>query len=104
MLLWRLGYRWLTVWARQYKRLFVGFYAWYEHGDVRYISMEYLAGGNLRSYIDKVGAISESEARGIAEQILQAVFVLHEQNSWHRDIKPEVTITPPTSVHDRVGS
>lgn len=76
----------------QYRRLFVDFYAWYEVG-VTYIAMEYLSGGDLQDYIGTVGALEESVAKGIAEQILQALFVLHEHGYMHCDLKPEVIRT-----------
>lgn len=79
----------LTI-SYQYPRLFVEFHCWYEHGDSRYIAMEYFQGGDLKGYIENFGAFKESEARNIAEQILQGIFILHENNFLHRDIKPEV--------------
>lgn len=86
--------RQLTI-SYQYPRLFVEFYCWYEHGDSRYIAMEYLQGGDLKGYIKNFGAFKESEARNIAEQILQGIFILHENNFLHRDIKPEVRFYLP---------
>lgn len=76
----------------QYRRLFVEIYAWYEV-DEKYIAMEYLHGGNLMDYVRKKGVFAQSEAKGVAEQILQALFILHgdPQNPHsHRDLKPEV--------------
>lgn len=54
--------------------------------------MEYVPGGDLMDYVRDAGAFAEGEARAIAEQILQAVFVLHEHSLTHRDIKPQVTM------------
>lgn len=34
--------------------------------------------------------MAEDEARAIAEQILQAAFILHENELMHFDIKPKV--------------
>lgn len=80
------------TWTIQYRRLFVDFHAWYEV-DYTYIAMEYVSGGDLQAYIGKVGALEEREAKGIAEQILQAVFILHEYHFMHCDLKPEVIRT-----------
>lgn len=52
--------------------------------------MEYVPGGDLMNYVRDVGALPEGEARVIAEQILQALFVLHEHSLTHRDVKPQV--------------
>ncbi|KAL0639016.1 hypothetical protein Q9L58_001897 [Maublancomyces gigas] len=71
-----------------YRRLFVDFLAWYSV-DVTYIAMEYVSGGDLLAYIGKVGPLEEGEAKGIAEQILQAVYILHEHQFMHCDLKPE---------------
>lgn len=73
----------------KYRRLFVDFLAWY-FVDVTYIAMEYVPGGDLLAYIRNVGPLEEGEAKGIAEQILQAVYVLHEHELMHCDLKPEV--------------
>lgn len=56
--------------------------------------MEYQPLGDLNHQIRNFGAFEESIARGIAEQILQGVFVLHELGFMHRDIKPEVYPQP----------
>lgn len=55
--------------------------------------MEYVSGGDLMAYVRNVGALAEGVAKGIAEQILQALFILHEHEYMHCDIKPEVDIT-----------
>lgn len=80
----------------QYRRLFVDFLAWYSV-DITYIAMEYVSGGDLLAYIGKVGPLEEGEAKGIAEQILQAVYILHEHQFMHCDLKPEVfnALSPP---------
>lgn len=46
--------------------------------------------GDLNRYVTTYGAFSEPDARLIARQLLQAVFVLHQFSIVHRDIKPEV--------------
>lgn len=52
--------------------------------------MEYHPDGDLYGYVKSCGPFPEVIARGIAEQILQGIFVLHDFDVMHRDIKPEV--------------
>jgi tRNA A-37 threonylcarbamoyl transferase component Bud32 len=54
-----------------------------------YIFQELVTGGDLMSYLDKNGALGESQAAVIVRQILKAVEYLHENGVVHRDIKPE---------------
>lgn len=75
----------------QHSKLFVKFFCWYiDDGYTVYIAMEYHPEGDLNRHITKVGPLSEAVVRGITEQILQGVFVLHALNVYHRDIKPQV--------------
>lgn len=55
-----------------------------------YVAMEYHHDGDLKKYIKEHGPFPEAIAKGIAQQVLQGVFVLHELEIMHRDIKPEV--------------
>lgn len=57
--------------------------------------MEYHPLGDIGRHIRRYGALEESVARPIAEQILRSVFVLHERNFIYRDIKPEVRHLSP---------
>lgn len=56
--------------------------------------MDYQPGGSLAQYITALepqeSVSREKTARDITEQILQGVFVLHQNGIMHRDIKPEV--------------
>lgn len=52
--------------------------------------MEYCAGGDLFSYIEKRGfALKEDQAKIIIKKICMAVFYLHKYGVIHRDLKPE---------------
>ena len=54
-----------------------------------YIFQELVTGGDLLSYMDQKGALSEPEAAVITLQLLKAVDYLHSNGYAHRDIKPE---------------
>jgi serine/threonine protein kinase len=54
-----------------------------------YVMMEYCPLGNLHELIINQGAFSESVARTIVRQILEAVAYLHSLRVAHRDLKPE---------------
>lgn len=54
-----------------------------------YIFQELITGGDLSSFIDQNGALSEPEAAAITFQLLKAIDYLHSNGCTHRDIKPE---------------
>jgi len=63
-----------------------------EHFDANntsYYVMEYLDGGDLRHYVNKNGALSESEALAKLIPIARAVEYLHKDGLLHLDIKPD---------------
>lgn len=63
-----------------------------EHFDANstsYYVMEYLDGGDLRHYVSKKGALSESEALSKIIPIAMAVEHLHKDGMLHLDIKPD---------------
>lgn len=63
-----------------------------EHFDANstsYYVMEYLDGGDLRHYVFKNGALSESEALSKIIPIARAVEHLHKDGMLHLDIKPD---------------
>ena len=51
--------------------------------------MEYAEGGELFNYIISKGSLSEDESRNIFQQIIDAVYYLHQIGICHRDLKPE---------------
>jgi len=61
----------------------------FETRDKLYIVQEYCAGGNLYDVVRKEGGLSETRAKNIFNQLLQAVSHLHAINIVHRDIKSE---------------
>lgn len=69
----------------------VGIVKSYGHGRTTaghwYLSMEYVAGGDLRSRMTK-GQLGEQEALDIIEQVCAALDYAHKRGLVHRDIKP----------------
>ncbi|KAL6057703.1 Serine/threonine-protein kinase brsk1 [Balamuthia mandrillaris] len=53
------------------------------------IVLKYADGGDLYDYIKKKGPLSETEARRLFLQLLEAVQFIHSNGFSHRDIKPE---------------
>lgn len=58
-------------------------------GEVSYLTMEYVAGSNLRIRLSSAPALSVSDVFDIVESILDAVGTVHRANLVHRDLKPE---------------
>ena len=54
-----------------------------------YIFSQLITGGDLSSYLDQRGALTEAQAAVIVRQLLKAVEYLHKNGVVHRDIKPE---------------
>ena len=62
----------------------------FENQDYLYIVMEYLAGGDFFSYLEKRKfRVTEDNAKRIMHQISTALYYLHSFGIVHRDLKPE---------------
>ena len=51
--------------------------------------MEYAEGGELFNYIIEKGILTEDESRNIYQQIIDAIYYIHQMGVCHRDLKPE---------------
>ena len=67
---------------------------WYENDDYVHIAMEYISHGHLRHYMEVER--SEDEAKAVTRQLLEGLFVIHQEGFAHRDLKPEVRPSPPS--------
>jgi len=73
---------------RKYEQCFVKSFGWYESPEHLFIAMEYLELGDLRIYLDGKPPLPEHEAREITYQILDGLFLMHDNGFAHRDLKP----------------
>jgi serine/threonine protein kinase len=64
--------------------------------------MEYCAGGDLFSYIEKRGfRLPENRAAQIVHKLATAVYYIHSYGIAHRDLKPEnILMTDTTDSAD----
>lgn len=60
-----------------------------EDNGQHYIVMEYITGTTLKTLLKRRGALDRYEAVSIMRQLTEALFVAHEANIIHRDIKPQ---------------
>ena len=60
----------------------------FEENDTWYYAMEFLEGGSLDEYIDRMEGMSEGECLYYAQQIASALSYLHSRHALHLDLKP----------------
>jgi serine/threonine protein kinase len=65
-----------------------------ERGNA-YLVMKLVEGENLAERIAQQGALPESEALTLADQLLEALAHCHNQGVIHRDVKPQNVIIRP---------
>eukprot|EP00930_Biecheleria_cincta_P015676 TRINITY_DN12996_c0_g1_i1.p1 TRINITY_DN12996_c0_g1~~TRINITY_DN12996_c0_g1_i1.p1 ORF type:complete len:522 (+),score=141.17 TRINITY_DN12996_c0_g1_i1:38-1603(+) len=67
----------------------VKLYETYEDKKMVYLVMELCTGGELFDRIIEVGHFTEVQAAIVMQQMLRAVYYMHENSFCHRDLKPE---------------
>src|SRR6267142_3450165 len=60
-----------------------------EAGDIRFISMSYVEGTNLKGLLEREGALSLEKGLPLARQIGEALQAAHDAGIVHRDLKPQ---------------
>jgi len=60
-----------------------------EAGQMHFITMEYVTGEDLKSFIRRAGHLTEAKALSIAEQITEGLAEAHRLGVIHRDLKPQ---------------
>lgn len=60
-----------------------------EHEGCWFFFLELVPGGDLFTYISQRGRLSDTQARFISFQLLQALSFMHSCGIAHRDVKPE---------------
>jgi serine/threonine-protein kinase len=60
-----------------------------EEEDSPYITMEYVKGEDLKSFIKRNGKLTEEQTIAIAKQVCEGLAEAHELGIIHRDLKPQ---------------
>ncbi len=60
-----------------------------EADGIRFISMEYVDGEDLRTLLRHAGKFSPKEAIAVVEQVCRALDAAHSEGVIHRDLKPQ---------------
>lgn len=63
-----------------------------EEGGTHYITMEYIQGVDLKSFIKRSGQLSVSKAVSITRQVCEGLQEAHRMGIVHRDLKPQNVI------------
>src|SRR5437867_4259390 len=60
-----------------------------EAGEIRFISMNYVEGTNLKGLLEREGPLSLDKGLALARQIGEALQAAHDAGIVHRDLKPQ---------------
>ena len=58
-------------------------------GSIRFITMEYVEGQDLKTFLSKKGSLPVNTTVGIIQQICLALEAAHQEGVVHRDLKPQ---------------
>ena len=58
-------------------------------GNPWFFGMEFLSGGSLEAYLNKVGSLTLEEATAVCFQVSAALVYIHVEGFSHNDLKPE---------------
>ncbi len=72
-----------------------------ESDGVLFIAMRYVRGGDVRSLIDRVGALPPGRAAEIVSQVASALDAAHARGLVHRDVKPGNMLLEASAAADR---
>ncbi len=73
----------------------VNIYDWGQDEDTYYIAMEYVRGIDLKTAIERRGAINQRKVAEIGSQVCAGLAVAHRHDVIHRDIKPQNIMVQP---------
>src|SRR5262249_21458548 len=60
-----------------------------EAEGIKFITMEFIEGQDLKTFLTEKGALAPAGAVGIIRQVCQALSAAHEEGVVHRDLKPQ---------------
>jgi serine/threonine protein kinase len=66
----------------------VEFFGWFDNNDTVFLTMEYLQFGDLAKQITP--EITEWDAQQVTIQLLDGLYIMHQNGFTHRDLKPQV--------------
>ncbi|KAM0340597.1 hypothetical protein ACHAPU_010434 [Fusarium lateritium] len=88
----------------KYSKHFVKCLGWFASSTKLYITMEYLAAGDLATYVQRNGSLLEADCQHIGSQILTGLALMHTEGFAHRDIKPQNILIYRCPENDPPGS
>ena len=71
-----------------------------ESGDVLFIAMRYVRGGDVRSLIDRIGPLPPHRVADLVSQVASALDAAHARGLVHRDVKPANMLLEARSATD----
>ena len=69
-----------------------------EQDNLVFFIMAFIAGDNLATRLQEVGALDPAEVRKILREVADALAFAHKRKVVHRDIKPDNVSSTPTAA------